>query len=109
MKRKYTRIKTMEAQIIEMRSAGKSRGEIVDKLGITLKELEDWTTRYNRRMEGRATGIPKAAMPGKRRGRPRKRELSSEEAYKHEIQRLTMENELLRDFLHLAGRRRGQG
>ena len=41
----------------------------------------------------------------RRRGRPRKNQLLTEKEKDNEIKRLTMENDLLRSFLQIAGRR----
>jgi len=95
MKRSYTHIKWNEKLIKEMRRAGKTNREIAQELGITKKQLKDWITRYNRRISKTGNDIPK------QRGRKAAVTLSE---YKYENKRLKMENELLRDFLHLAGR-----
>lgn len=95
MKRKYTRIKIYEEQIIEMREADKTGQEIANKLGLRKEQIKEWVKRYNRRIA--ETGIKVA----KERGRKSAVTLSE---YKYENQRLKMENELLRDFLRLCGR-----
>ena len=96
MKRKYTRIKIFEDQIIEMREAGKTRQEIANKLGLTKEQIKEWVRRYNRRIADTGSKLPK------QRGRKASVTLSE---YKYENKRLKMENELLRDFLQLCGRR----
>ena len=93
-KRKYTQINIMETQIISMRKTGMTRQEIADELGLTKKQIKDWITRYNRRKEMLKQGIvPKA------KGRPRKDGLPPREDTQKELERLRMENKLLRDFL----------
>ena len=92
MKRGYSHIKAQEVRIIELRESGKTRQEIADELGLTKAQIKNWVSRYNRR----ATKVPK--------GRGRKAAVTLAE-YKYEVKRLRMENELLRDFLQLAGRR----
>ena len=93
-KRKYTQINIMETQIISMRKAGMTRQEIADELGLTKKQIKDWITRYNRHKEMLKQGIvPKA------KGRPRKDGLPPREDTQKELERLRMENKLLRDFL----------
>ena len=99
-KRKYTHIKAVEAEILSMRAAGKTRREIAESLGLEKEQIKAWITRYNRRQEKIAAGIPI-----QKRGRPRKRSLSKTEEYEKEIARLQMENKLLRDFLELRGRK----
>ena len=66
-KRRYTKIKEYELVILSMREAGYTRREIADELGIELKQIEWWVTRYNKRQVLTLKGIePKA------KGRPRK-------------------------------------
>ena len=45
-KRKYTKVETMEAEIMEMRGAGKTRREIGERLGLTLKQVEMCPSRF---------------------------------------------------------------
>ena len=101
-KRKYTKVEALEAEIMEMRAAGKTRREIGERLGLTLKQVETWITRYNRKQAKLAAGI----IP-RPKGRPRSDaapgNVEAEQAY--EINRLKMENKLLRDFLQLTGRK----
>ena len=92
MKRRYTHMKALEWRLVELREAGKTRQEIADELGFTKEQIKDWVKRYNKR---------KIQQP-KQRGRKPAVTLSE---YKYENKRLKMENELLRDFLQLAGRR----
>ena len=98
-KKKYTHIKVLESQIISMREAGMSRQEIADELGLEKIQIKNWVNRYNR---GKAKQL-EGSLP-KRKGRPRKRPLSSAAEYEREIARLQMENKLLRDFLQSAER-----
>ena len=93
-KRKYTQINIMETQIISMRKTGMTRQEIADELGLTKKQIKDWITRYNRRKE-----MLKQGMVPKAKGRPRKDGLPPREDTQKEVERLRMENKLLRDFL----------
>ena len=101
-KRKYTKIETIEAEIIAMRAAGKTRREIAEHFGLEIKQIKWWISRYNRKQAKLAAGI--ALRP---KGRPRKdgepRNIEAEQAY--EINRLRMENKLLRDFLQFTGRK----
>ena len=102
MARKYTKIKAVETEILSMRAAGKTRRESADALGLEIGQIKSWVSRYNREQ-----ARIKAGLKPKKQGRPRKdgesRDIVAEQAY--EIQRLKMENELLRDFLRSVGRR----
>ncbi len=99
-KRKWTNIKKYEAEIMAMRAEGKTRQEIAEYLGLEKGQIKNWISRYNREQARLAAGLPP-----KRRGRPRKGEAASVEEYKEEIERLKMENELLRDFLSFTERK----
>ena len=94
-----------------MREAGKTRQEIADELGLTKEQIKNWVSRYNKKLKKQAEGIP--TLPT---GRPRKDyELTDEnrvDYYKRQLRlsesenkRLKMENELMRDFLSLTGRK----
>ena len=96
MKRSYTHVKALEQRILELRQAGKTRREIANELGISKVQIKNWINRYNKRKAADGSGIPK------QRGRKPAVTLAE---YKYENKRLKMENELLRDFLRLAGRR----
>lgn len=97
MKRSWANIKELEPQILAMRAAGKTRCEIGEKLGLSKIQIKNWINRHNRAAEREENGLPP-----KRRGR--KPAVTLQE-YKCENKRLKMENELLRDFLHAAGRK----
>ena len=101
-KRKYTRIKEIEPEIMAMREAGQTLREIAEHFGLEKKQLKNLINRYNRRQKEIEAGI----IP-RPKGRPRKdalpRDVVTERAY--EINRLKMENKLLRDFLQLTGRK----
>ena len=92
-------MQVLEPQILAMREAGMSRRIIADELGLELRQIENWINRRNRSKAKQSLGI----LP-KRKGRPRKRPLSTVEEYEQEISRLQMENKLLRDFLQLTER-----
>ena len=98
-KRKYTHIKAMEQQIIRMREAGMTRQEIADELGLTKEQVKGWVKRYNRR--GRV--FLQECEP-KPKGRPRKDGQPPKEDMHKELDRLRMENKLLRDFLQSTER-----
>ena len=85
-----------------MREAGQTLREIAEHFGLEKKQLKNLINRYNRRQKEIEAGI----IP-RPKGRPRKdalpRDVVTEQAY--EINRLKMENKLLRDFLQLTGRK----
>ena len=100
--RKYTHIKILESEIVKMKESGKTKREIAEHFGLTIEQVKELLKRYRRRERKIAAGI----MP-RPKARPRKdaapRDLETEQAY--EINRLKMENKLLRDFLQYAGRK----
>ena len=98
-KRKWTNMQELSPQILAKREAGMSRKMIADELGLELRQIENWINRRNRAKTKASLGI----VP-KRKGRPRKRTLSTTEEYEQEIARLQMENKLLRDFLQSTER-----
>ena len=99
-KRKYTHVKEIESVIISLREAGLTRQEIADELGLQKSQIKDWVRRYNKQQEQLQQGI----MP-KRKGRPCRHPLTTIEEYQREIDRLQMENKLLRDFLQSTERK----
>lgn len=102
MPRKYVKIDVYGKEILELKREGKTNREIAQKLGVDRKRIRNWVFRFNRQQRKLAAGIklhPK--------GRPRKdaqpRDIVAEQAY--EINRLKMENELLRDFMRSMERK----
>ena len=89
-------------EIEQIRRDGLTRQEIADNLGLTKVQIKNWINRYNRRQAKLAEGI----IP-RPKGRPRKPispgDVLARQAY--EIQRLQMENKLLRDFLQFTERK----
>ena len=102
MSRKYVKIDEHGKEILELKQEGKTNREIAQKLGVDRKCIRNWVTRFNRQQQKLAAGIK--LRP---RGRPRKdtqpRDIVAEQAY--EINRLKMENELLRDFMRSMERK----
>ena len=98
-KRKYTQIKMIESQIQLMRADGMSNREIANHFGLDLKQIKNWVNRYNRSQKKLAVGI----VP-KPKGRPRKDGQTLHQNEKAELERLRMENKLLRDFLQFTER-----
>jgi len=100
MSRSYIHVKIYEKGIFEMKARGESNRKIREEYGLSEKQLRNLITRHNRSEER----IQKGILPRKR-GRRRKGYVPTEQEKDNEIKRLKMENELLRDFLRLAGRR----
>ena len=102
MSRKYVKIDEHGKQILEMKAQGKTSREIAQMLGVDRECIRNWVFRYNQQQRKMEAGI--RPRP---KGRPRKdaqpRDIIAEQAY--EIQRLKMENELLRDFMRFVGRK----
>ena len=99
-KRKYTHIKGIEMQIVSMREAGMTRQEIADELGLEKEQIKNWIARYNRR--GRDF---LQECEHKAKGRPRKDGQPPKQDIQKEVERLRMENKLLRDFLQSTERK----
>jgi len=100
MPRSYAHVKLIEKEIFEMKAAGKSNRKIREQYGLSEKQLKNLITRHNRAEERLQAGI----QP-RRRGRPSKGYQPTGQEKDNEIKRLKMENELLRDFLQIAGRK----
>ena len=102
-KRKYTRVQVLLPEIKAMLAEGKTQRDVAESYGFHDKQVVKGLLARERRKERKlAAGI----LP-RPKGRPRKdaapRNIVAEQAY--EIQRLQMENKLLRDFLHFTGRK----
>ena len=99
-KRKYTHIQVLLPEIKTMLSEGKTQREVAEYYGFkdkyVVKQLLIRERRKERKLEAGIRLRPK--------GRPRKdaapKDIVAEQAY--EIQRLQMENKLLRDFLRFT-------
>ena len=74
MSRGYRHIQNYEKEILELRTQGKTRREICEKFGFSIKQMENFITNYNRRQEKIAAGI---AI--KKKGRPAKDNIVTEE------------------------------
>ena len=98
-KRKYTHVSEYETIILSMRQEGCTRREIADELGLSIKQIETWITRYNKR-----EALLLAGKERRVRGRPRKDGKPLQERPETELKRLRMENKLLRDFLQFMER-----
>ena len=111
MPREYRHIGQYEKEIIEHWEQGKTLREIAEMFGFTKKQVQEFKTRYNKKQRKLSAG-----MSLKRKGRPPKDYVVKEEDKVAElryilarkeakIKSLEMENELMRDFLSLAGRK----
>lgn len=95
-KRNYTHLQALLPEILEMVEAGKTKREIADHYGLKDKNVvKQLLLRERRKEEKRKAGI----LP-RPKGRPRK----NHQDEKYELERLRMENKLLRDFLQFTER-----
>ena len=105
MPREYRRILEHEEEILKMREEGKTKREICEVFGFTMKQMTNFVTRHNSRKRKLA-----ASIAIKKKGRPPKDYIVSEQDKVAElryilarkdakIKSLEMENELMRDFL----------
>jgi len=101
MSRKYTHVKILLPEIKKLAEAGKSQREIAEQFGFRDKYVVKGLLKRERKNQEKS----EAGIELRRRGRPPKGEAPSEKEKDYEIKRLKRENELLRDFLRLAGRR----
>ena len=97
-KKKWTRIKNYESEIIRLREAGLTRQQIADELGLDKIQIKNWINRYNK---GQSIRFDTEHKP---KGRPRKDGQPPKQDIEAELKRLRMENQLLRDFLRSTGR-----
>lgn len=100
-KQKYAYMQAILPEIEKMLAEGKSHKQIEEFFGLT----GDRPVHNLLKRERRKAGKLKAGIPVKQKGRPRKKTLTTAAEYEKEISRLKMENELLRDFLRLTGRK----
>ncbi len=116
MSKRYGHLKQYEKEILSLKEQGVTLKGIGDKLGFSKEQIKDFLKRYRRNQARIDAGI----LP-KTKGRPRKKdsqlppsvqksgklsqlqyELSRKDV---KIRQLEMENELMRDFLSLTGRK----
>ena len=96
----YTHVKVLESEILAMKASGKTKREIAEHFGLKTEQVKELLKRYRRREQKAAAGnIPRP------KGRPRKDGQPPHQNEKAELERLRMENKLLRDFLQLTGRK----
>ena len=99
-KRKYTHLKATEGLIFSMRQDGMTLQEIADELGLSYKQLRNWSYRHKCENRNMLKGI--APKP---KGIPRKDGQPPRQDIEKELHRLRMENKLLRDFLQSTERK----
>ena len=96
-KRNYTHIQVLLPEIKTMLAEGKTQREVAEHFGFRDKQVVKELLKRERRKERKL----EAGILPRPKGRPRKddppRNIVTEQMY--EIQRLRMENKLLRDFL----------
>ena len=102
-KRNDTHVQALLPEIKAMLAEGKTQREIAEHFGFKDKQVVKGLLKRERRKERKL----EAGILPRPKGRPRKhgspRDIVAEQAY--EIQRLRMENKLLRDFLQSTGRK----
>ena len=102
-KRNYTHVQALLPEIRAMLAEGRTQREVAEYYGFQDKQVVKELLKRERRKERKL----EAGIIPRPKGRPRKdavpRDIVAEQAY--EIQRLRMENELLRDFLRCTGRK----
>ena len=111
MSRGYRNIKQYEKEILQLKEQGLTKKEIGKKFGLTFEQVHNFITRYNQNQRKIAAGITP-----KKKGRPakdctiREEDTLADLRYKMarkdaKIKQLEMENELMRDFILLTGRK----
>lgn len=111
MPRGYRHIQEYEKEILELKAQGVLKREIGERFGFSYEQVHNFISRYNERQRKLAAGI---AI--RKKGRPPKDYVVSEKDKIAElryiidrkdakIKQLEMENELMRDFLSLTGRK----
>lgn len=111
MPREYRHMQQYEQEMLQLKEQGITVREIGEKFGLTYEQTHEFFKRYNRKRRKIEAGI---AL--KRKGRPPKDYVVSEQDKVAElkyilarkeakIKSLEMENELMRDFLSLTGRK----
>ena len=102
-KRNYTHVQMLLPEIETMIAEGKTQREVAEHFGFKDKYVVKGLLKRQREKQ-RKLEVGIVTRP---KGRPRKdaapRDVVTEQAY--EIERLRMENKLLRDFLRFTGRR----
>ena len=102
-KRNYTHVQGLLPEIKAMLAERKTQREVAEYYGFQDRKVGKRIRERERRKERKL----EAGILPRPKGRPRKdaapKDIVAEQAY--EIQRLRMENKLLRDFLYCTGRK----
>ena len=94
-KRRYTQVQGLLPEVKQLKEEGKTNREIAETLGLANKDVVKQLLTRERRKERQ---IKEGIFP-RPKGHPKK------ESPEAELERLRMENQLLRDFLQLTGRK----
>ena len=111
MSRSYRRVSMYEEEMLKLKEEGLTKKEIGERLGLSFEQVKGCLKRYRKKQAKIEAGI---AL--KRQGRPPKNYVVSEQdkvaelkyiiaRKESKIKSLEMENELMRDFLSLTGRK----
>ena len=98
-KRKYTHMQGNASTILSMRNNGYTNQEVADYLGLEYEQVQNFIRRHNRKERMLTSGYST-----KSKGRPRKDGQPPRQDPQKELERLRMENKLLRDFLQFIER-----
>ena len=98
--RKYAHLKELEPEIVRMREEGMCKREIAEHFNLTTEQVKELLKRHRRKERKLVAG--KIPAP---KGRPRKDGQPPMQDLQKEVDRLRMENKLLRDFLQSVERK----
>ena len=93
-KRRYTRIKAIEAEILRMHWEGETHRAIAEVYGLEREQVKKFLKRHREKQ-----ALLREGQTSKPKGRPRKDGQPPRQNPETELKRLRMENKLLRDFL----------
>ena len=99
-KRRYTRIKAVEAETLRMHSEGETHRAIAEVYGLEREQVKKFLKRHREKQ-----ALLRAGQASKPNGRPRKDGQPPRQNPKTELKQLRMENKLLRDFLQSIERK----
>ena len=99
-KRRYTRIKAVEAEILRMHSEGETHRAIAEVYGLEREQVKKFLKRHREKQ-----ALLRAGQASKPKGRPRKDGQLPRQNPETELKQLRMENKLLRDFLQSIERK----
>lgn len=99
-KRRYTRIKAVEAEILRMHSEGETHRAIAEVYGLEREQVQKFLKRHREKQ-----ALLRAGQASKPKGRPRKDGPPPGQNPETELKQLRMENKLLRDFLQSIERK----